>query len=178
MDDASEDEDQVHATTSQASNQQAMRPGPAISQDHFSSVLAMLNQQQSRTTQQTSNVQSQQRQQQPAQSTGQSSGFFDRNHFQNIMQQIMNQQQTTSAQSDSQVSATSGIDTANNPTTSASSESNLQSSGMISSDLAAKLEQMHELGFLDDVLNTRALEITEGNVDAAVSLLIEGGNMI
>ncbi len=40
--------------------------------------------------------------------------------------------------------------------------------------LASKLELMHEFGFLDDDLNLRALQITEGNVEAAISLIVEG----
>jgi hypothetical protein len=41
-------------------------------------------------------------------------------------------------------------------------------------ELASKLEKMHEVGFWDDELNVRALQITEGNVEAAISLIIEG----
>ena len=42
------------------------------------------------------------------------------------------------------------------------------------SELATKLEQMHELGLWDDELNVRALQITEGDVEASVSLILEG----
>jgi len=40
--------------------------------------------------------------------------------------------------------------------------------------LALKLEKMHELGLWDDVKNIRALQVTEGDVEASISLILEG----
>lgn len=159
-----------------------MRPGPAISQDHFAAVLAMLNQQQrpgtSSNTPPSTSTQSiippASQTTPPSQpNTPQSGPIFNRNDFQNIMQQIMMNQSQPQIQTTSQ------------PSTSQSSGSQPQSSqssnavsGQVSSEMAGKLEQMHEFGFFDDALNMRALEITEGNVEAAISLIIEGGDMI
>lgn len=62
--------------------------------------------------------------------------------------------------------------------TSSSQQQQPQQPTTVSSEMAAKLEQMHEFGFFDDAQNMRALEITEGNVEAAISLIIDGGDMI
>lgn len=93
--------------------------------------------------------------------------LFDRNQFQSLMQQIMGQQPPQPQQQPT------------TPSTSAQpQQQQQQQQPAISSELAAKLEQMHEFGFFDDATNLRALEITEGNVEAAISLIIEGGDML
>lgn len=159
IDDMSEDEDQVQAPNySMGSNApRTSTQAPAITQDYLSAVLNLLNQQQ-RPQAQASQTQSQQTAQQPIQSQQQQQGL-DRNYFQNIMQQIMTgsgpAQQPTNAQSQ--------------PTTNTSSQA------MSDEDIASKLEQMHEMGFFDDEINLRALQISGGNVEAALSLIIEGG---
>jgi hypothetical protein len=189
MSENEEDNQQAHSSVPQAVVRQQ---APAISHDQLSAVLSMLNQQQRQqqqapTTSQASNIFSQlaqpsanqqpQQQQppppQPAAPVAQpvppaqaQAGLFDRNFFQNVMQQVMTQR-PESASSNNNSSTLSSA----NPPSAAAQSGDLP-------DLAAKLEQMHELGFLDDVLNIRALQITEGNVDAAVSLLIEGGDLI
>ena len=39
---------------------------------------------------------------------------------------------------------------------------------------AAELEQLHALGFVDDEENTRALRVTNGDVNEAVGILLGG----
>lgn len=173
IDDASEDEEQAntqYATRNQQQPSSTAQTGPAISQEHFSAVLAMLNQQQQPSRRVVPAATQLQQPQQVVTPPLQNSGgaFFDRSHFQNIMQQIMSQQQPQQQQQ-AQAQPTSSSDQAQTITSTGS---------QISNDLAAKLEQMHEFGFFDDTLNIRALEITEGNVEAAISLIIEGGDMI
>ena len=167
----SEDED---SQSNQANGNRPNIPrssGPALTQDYLASVLASIRSQPLATAQP-----QQQQQQQPAQSQiiqqpvtrhqqAQTSGLT-RDYFQNVMQQIFT---PPAAQSDQPANAT--------PTTAASSTlaQTPRQSNISDADLADKLEQMHELGLFDDELNLRALQITEGNVDAAVSLIIEGG---
>lgn len=164
IDDASEDEQeqpqqqQATTRTPPAAAAAARQAGPAISQDHFAAVLGMLNQQQ------------RSRQPPQPQQPQTSSNFFDRTMFQNIMQQIMSQQQAPSA------AAVQSEESESEPMT--MSQPSAINAGVVSAELAAKLEQMHEFGFYDDALNRRALEVTEGNVEAAISLLIDGGDMI
>lgn len=164
----SEDEEQQsHRATSASTSSNVQRQGPAITQNHLSAVLSMLNQQASSAQNQpaqsanldiANNPQARDQQAQAQEQPQPTS--IDRNYFQNVMQQIMNQQSPPAAPVQSP--------TAQNQTP----------RNEASSELAAKLEQMHELGFLDDSLNMRALQITEGNVDAAVNLLLEGGDLI
>lgn len=85
------------------------------------------------------------------------------------MQQIMSQQQPQQQQAQAQPTA---------PPIVQSPSQTSQQQPQPSVDLAAKLAQMHEFGFWDDAVNTRALEITEGNVEAAISLIIESGDTI
>jgi ubiquilin len=164
----SEDEDaasqQPNYAMAPQNNPNARRQGPAISQDYLSRVLASLNQQlpaqpaaPQPAPQQT---QAQPQAQQPA---------FDRNYFNGLMQQLFSQPpaQATASQPSS-VSTPAPAQTQPQPQTERITPD---------AELAAKLEQMHELGFLDDELNLRALQLTEGNVDAAVSFIIEGGDI-
>lgn len=164
IDDASEDEEQTQASNNLVPS---VRAGPAISQDHFAAVLAMLNQQQRTGGAQSAQQPPQSRPNVSNQPASQQSGglFFERSQFQNIMQQIMSQQQQPQA-----VQA--------QPNRAAQSIATPTPTQQVSTDLAAKLEQMHEFGFFDDALNMRALEVTEGNVEAAISLIIEGGDII
>lgn len=140
------------------------RPVPSITQDQLSAVLASLNQQMLGAPRQPNaqSSQSPQSQQAPVQPAAPAStGGLDRNYLQNVMQQLMGGQNPA----------------VSNPSTSASQPTIAPPtrSALSDEDLATKLEQMHELGFFNDELNLRALEITEGNVEAAISFLIEGG---
>lgn len=155
IDEMSEDEEPQQ----QFAMAQSRQPNqPAVSQDYLSAVLSLLNQQQ-RAPQQADASQTavpiNQQSNQP--STQGQYPVLDRNYFQSLMQQATSQVPTTSSQTQSvQQSPRNSLSDA---------------------DLAAKLEQMHELGFLDDELNLRALQIADGNVEAAVSFLIENGGM-
>jgi hypothetical protein len=143
------------------------RPGPpAISHDYFSSVLASLNSQfLPQQTQSPSSTAAATAQPAASASTPQQSNQnrIERDYFQNIMQNLLNPNTNQPPTSSSQVQS------------SLTSQSTQQASrsSLSDEDLATKLELMHELGFFDDELNIRALQITEGNVEAAVSLIME-----
>ncbi len=178
IDDMSEDED-ANAAAAQSSNlfprapqqqpHQQQRQGPAFTQDYFASVLANIRaqtmnqgQQQPSTQSQTvAQPQSSNQQQQQQQQVQQSTPQMSRDFFQNVMSQVF-ASQSTQAQPQQQTQVTQ-------------SQNVTQPSAALSdSDIAVKLEQMHELGLLDDEMNIRALQIAGGNVDAAVSLIMEG----
>ena len=154
------------------------RPGPpAISHDYFSSVLASLNSQffsqqaqpPSSSTSSTGASAATPTQPPPA-STSQPSNQnrIERDYFQNIMQNLLNpnNRNQPAQQQPAQVPTQQSSLTSQPPQQ--TGQSNLSDE-----DLASKLELMHELGFFDDELNIRALQITEGNVEAAVSLVME-----
>ena len=159
----SEDEDanQQNYAMAPQNNPNARRSGPAISQDYLSRVLASLNPAQPPVAQPQPQPQAQTQAQPQAQPP-----VFDRNYFNGLMQQLFSGQPP--AQANPNPPSTSS--------TSAPAPAQTQSS-MADAELAAKLEQMHELGFVDDELNLRALQITEGNVEAAISFIVEGGDI-
>lgn len=150
IDEMSEEEDIQQPYTMTQSRQPNQ---PAVSQDYLSAVLSLLNQQQR--PQQPANVpQPNTSAHQNTQSIPQNQyPIMDRNYFQSLMSQITSQSPSTSGQT-----------TAVQQTT---------TNNLTDADLATKLDQMHELGFLDDDLNLRALQITNGNVEAAISFIIE-----
>ena len=136
-----------------------------LTQNHLANVLNSLNQRQ----------QQQQRNQAPG---------ISRDYFQQVMQQVFSQNLGAAA-------ANAGSATeANRPSTSAAQASSSAGEPMdttqapaapqqprnrlTDTELAAKLDQMHELGLWDDELNVRALQVTEGDVEASVSLILEG----
>lgn len=84
--------------------------------------------------------------------------------FQNVMQQILPPQQANPSRPVAQQT----------PQPSQQTSTDSQQASLSDADLAAKLEQMHELGLFDDEINVRALQMTGGNVEAAVSLVLEG----
>lgn len=93
--------------------------------------------------------QSSQTQQQTAQQQQQEqSGGVNRDYFQSVMSQLLGQPGPTQ----------------NTPV----------SSGLSDEVLAQGLEQLHEFGFWDDEKNVRALQLTNGNVEAAINLMVEG----
>lgn len=166
IDEMSEDEEQAQGGYSMAANAPRQASAPAITQDYLSSVLSLLNQQQRPPQQQASQPAVQQPQTaQPNQNLAQI-GSMDRNYFQNIMQQLM------------------GQGASSQPTTSTNTQADLQTqtpnigANISDEDIALKLEQMHEFGFLDDELNLRALQLADGNVEAAISFIIEGRDMV
>jgi hypothetical protein len=153
-----EEPQQYQTNTSRRSGQ------PAISHDYFSSVLASLN----------SQLLSQQAQPPSSSTTTAATPLLpptgtqhqsnqnriERGHFENIMQNLLNPSRNQPQPSQ--------VTTQQSSLTSATNQSSLSDE-----DLASKLELMHELGFFDDELNIRALQITEGNVEAAISLIME-----
>lgn len=154
IDEMSEDED-VQQPYAMAQSRQPNQP--AVSQDYLSAVLSLLNQQQ-RPQQPSLIPQSNLPAQQTNQSTSQNQyPVMDRNQFQSLMSQITSQAPSNSGQTQSGQQSTTN--------------------NLTDADLATKLEQMHELGFLDDELNLRALQITNGNVEAAISFIIENQGM-
>ncbi len=166
----SEDEDNQPSTSSRHTapqQQQPQRSGPVLTQDYLASVLASIRSQPlaaqpSQPVQQSAPV--------PVAPTPQNaptSSGITRDYFQNVMQQIFTPPAAAPAQP-SQQSTLSG--TQSRPAEPTPARSNISDA-----EIAAKLEQMHELGLFDDELNLRALQITEGNVDAAVSIIMEGG---
>ncbi|CAF0827129.1 unnamed protein product [Brachionus calyciflorus] len=162
IDEMSEDEEQQPAYSMPQPRQTNQ---PAVSQDYLSAVLSLLNQQQR--PQQNPPVQTPQ-QAQPSQSVqppSQQSQYpvLDRNYFQNLMQQITSNQ--TQAQPSSQQTSQPQASSQQTP------------QPMSDGDLANKLEQMHELGFLDDELNLRALQVADGNIEVAISFIIENSGM-
>jgi hypothetical protein len=154
--------------------------GPSITQDYLSSILASINQQinpqaQSQAqphTQSLSQAQQTQQIQQQQPQQPQQRQAFDRNYLQSVMQQLVNP---------SSSSATSQNENQMDTTTQSASSSNQaqandqQTSRISDEEIAIKLEQMHEFGFFDDEQNIRALQVTEGNVEAAINFIVEGG---
>jgi len=84
-------------------------------------------------------------------------GQTNRDFFQNAFQQAINQ--TVSA---------------NRDLPQAPQQPQTAQTGLSDEDIATKLDKMHECGLLDDERNLRALQLAEGNVEAAVALLFEG----
>lgn len=78
----------------------------------------------------------------------------NRDFFQNAFQQAMNETASTNRPQPATVSA--------------------PQPSLSDADIAQKLEQMHECGLLDDERNLRALQLANGNVEAAVAILFEG----
>ncbi len=175
IDEISEEEDQQSSQPTNSSNSARRLPNqPIISQDYFSSVMASLSsqmlpgqQQQQQQIQTQSQPQPQPTQQQQQQQPDSSQSRIERDFFQSVMQNLLNPTQNNR-------------NTGTNPSSSISSHqqpSQQQPTNLTDEDLASKLELMHELGFLDDELNIRALQITEGNVEAAVSFIMESGEI-
>ena len=146
-------------------NNAAATGASGVTQNHLANVLSSLNQRQ---------------QQQRNQPQG-----ITRDYFQQVMQQVF---QTMAGGGSGAAAATA--DAANRPSTSTAAaqapsagepmdttqapQQAPRAARLTDSELAAKLEQMHELGLWDDELNVRALQVTEGDVEASVSLIMEG----
>ncbi len=171
IDDMSDDEDNQPRQMAPQQHQQ-MQPqrqgGPVLTQDYLASVLASIRNQPmaaqpSQLTQQAAPVPA--AQPTPAAQPQISSGMT-RDYFQNVMQQMFNPPSAVQPPQQSTLSTT----TQSRPVEAAAPQTNNSDA-----ELASKMEQMHELGLFDDQLNLRALQVTEGNVDAAVSLIMEGG---
>jgi hypothetical protein len=90
---------------------------------------------------------------------------MSRDFFNTIMQQAIQQSLTTSNPNSSNSSSITGQSRNTEPS---------QPSALSDETIALGLEKMHDFGFWDDEKNIRALNITEGNVEAAISLLVDG----
>ena len=87
------------------------------------------------------------------------------------MQQVLNQSLSNAPRTATAAATTSRM-ASSQPSQLVSQTS--QQHNISDEQLAACLEQMHTLGFWDDERNVKALSITDGNIEAAVSLIIEG----
>jgi DNA mismatch repair ATPase MutL len=85
---------------------------------------------------------------QPSQQQEQQASGLNRDYFHNVMSQLLGQSAPTQTTPGSAV--------------------------LTDEVLAQRLEQLHEFGFWDDEKNVRALQLTNGDVEAAINLMVEG----
>ena len=160
---------------------------PIITQDYLSSVLASL----SRQTQPaapaapaaaTSNAQTQPTAPQPSQlpaqvavsAPSQATARIERTYFQDVMQQLFAASTPPASSTAGAQQQQAAVSNTSQPPSANASEQQQQQQQQQQADLAGKLQTMHEFGFVDDELNMRALQVAQGDVELALSLIVDG----